>query len=204
MNYILNWDIALFKFINEKLSCHFMDVLMLLFSDKEFWIPTVLGLLAILAIFGGTKGKWAALVALIAIAINDPICARIIKPLIGRLRPSWTIAERLLTDRGGRFSFPSNHSSNSLALTTAVGFFKRKTLWLFIPISLIVGFSRIYVGVHYPLDVLAGFIIGGCVGWATAYSMKSIFKISVKPRKLNVSNNRKNKNFQRNIQSTNN
>lgn len=151
-----------------------LDTAMWLISDKWIWVPLYLLLTAaIVSRYGVRQG--AILIALIAVIItlSDQTCASLLRPAICRLRPS--SPENPLSQmlhfvngyRGGRYGFPSCHAANTFALAVFISMlFRRRDvttgmlLW-----SLAVAFSRIYLGVHYPGDIIGGFIIGGTVAW---------------------------------------
>ena len=118
-------------------------------------------------LFCGKRGRIAILVLIFAAGASDAICAQIIKPLVGRLRPSHEFIEfiNLLVPKGGKWSFPSNHAANSFAFATVLSYvFDHKKSVLFTTAS-IIAFSRVYVGVHYPLDIILGAIIGYILSW---------------------------------------
>lgn len=114
-----------------------------------------------LMIKGGKRGRVAALLLIPVLTMSDQMSASILKPLFGRIRPCHALDNvRLLVGCGGRLSFPSSHATNISAVAVLFGYFYRKgTLW-FVLIAALVGFSRIYVGVHYPGDVIFGFMVG--------------------------------------------
>ena len=160
-------DKALMIFLNKNISNSLFDVIMPIITSKDFL--TVIGLILIfhLVLFCGKRGKIAILVLIFAAGASDAICAQIIKPWIGRLRPSHEFIEfiNLLVPKGGKWSFPSNHAANSFAFATVLSyFFDHKKSILFTTAS-IIAFSRVYVGVHYPLDIIFGAIIGYILSW---------------------------------------
>ena len=101
--------------------------------------------------------------------INDYFCASIIKPNIARLRPSHEFLEyiNLLVPRGGKWSMPSNHASNMFVLATIISTFYSKTKAGIFLIAILVSFSRVYVGVHYPMDIVVGASIGTMIAIMT-------------------------------------
>ena len=120
------------------------------------------------------------LLAFLAAAIADPFASQIIKPLFKRLRPcngayfingihTFLDGAHFLMGQKGSFSFPSNHAMNVFTIATVLTFFRPKLyLWYFIPAAL-VAFSRVYIGVHYPLDVVAGAFFGILTGSLVYY-----------------------------------
>ena len=164
---ILEIDKALMVFLNKSISNSFFDIIMTIITGKDFL--TVIGLILIiyLGFFCGKRGKITLLVLLFAAGMSDAICAQIIKPWVGRLRPSHEFIDyiNLLVKKGGKWSFPSNHAANSFAFATVLSYFyERKKLILFISAS-IIAYSRVYVGVHYPLDILFGALAGYVISW---------------------------------------
>lgn len=161
MNYILNLDIRLFYFFNQKIANGFFDWLMPIITTKQNWIIPILILWLALLIFGTKKTRIAAILLFITVGTTDPVCYRLLKPTFKRLRPSHALEDvRLLVRKGGKYGFPSNHAANITAAMAVLSYFLRKYRYAFSSVALLVSFSRIYVGVHYPLDVLFGMGIG--------------------------------------------
>ena len=139
---------------------------------QDIWIiPILLGII-ILSIKGGTKGRIASIVLIIGVILADYSSAQIIKPYFQRLRPSHDILDqiRLLVPKGGRYGFVSSHAANMYVSATILGYFYSKQKRLFFTIASLVAFSRVYVGVHYPADIVFGGLLGYGLGWITITS----------------------------------
>lgn len=136
-------------------------------TDEHNWTIPILTLILFLLFFNKAKGKIVLAIIIISLGINDYFCASILKPYFARLRPSHELLEyiNLLVPKGGKWSLPSNHASNIFALATIIGYFYSKTKSGIYFLAISVCFSRVYVGVHYPLDVFIGALIGYSISW---------------------------------------
>jgi len=154
-------DRTLFLLLNNGAANGLFDIVMPFVTEADHWkIPLALAWLALL-IFGGRRGRTAALLAVIVLTVSDQISSSLLKPLIGRTRPCFALEEtRLLIRQSRSFSFPSSHAANNAALAWLFSITYPKKKWIFIGIALLVGYSRIYVGVHYPSDVAGGYAVG--------------------------------------------
>ena len=164
---ILEIDKSLMVFLNKSISNSFFDFVMPIITSKDFLTAIGVALINFLGFFCGKRGKITLLVLLFAAGMSDAICAQIIKPWVGRVRPSHEFIDyiNLLVKKGGKWSFPSNHAAYSFAFATVLSYFyERKKFILFIFAS-IIAFSRVYVGVHYPLDILFGALTGYALSW---------------------------------------
>jgi len=160
---ILTFDEKLFHSINSGWACEFFDRLMPIVTDN-YASFLLLIFLMILILKDRRKGLIITLFAIIAVGLSDSFAYNVLKPMFGRLRPCWELDVRLLVRCGGKFSFPSNHAANVFAFTCAVGYVNRKSLMVLIPAAILVSISRVYVGVHYHLDITAGAIVGAGFG----------------------------------------
>ena len=155
------FDLELFTLINQKLRCSFLDIWMPIITDVDNWIwAIVLGWLG-LFIFGGSRGRKACIVLVVAVLVFDNLSSYILKPLFGRLRPGHVIdTAYLIGAKGKSFSFPSNHATNSFVFAGVMSWYYPKIIPIWFLFAFAVAYSRIYVGVHYPFDVIAGALLG--------------------------------------------
>ena len=175
---IIELDKQAMVLFNKTIANPIFDLIMPIITDQNFLIFSGLILIGYLASFGGKRGRITIVVLLIAASFSDAICFQIIKPWVGRVRPSHEFYEyiNLLVSKGGKYSFPSNHAANSFVFATVLSYFyDRNRIVLYILASTI-AFSRVYVGVHYPLDIIFGSIIGYVISW-TILSLWVIIKM---------------------------
>ena len=136
-------------------------------TDADNWVLPILLLILYLGFFQGKKGKIALCLLIISLSLNDSICAQLLKPFFERVRPSHISIEglNLLVSKGGKWSMPSNHASNMFSLAVILSyFFDRFKIPLFL-LAIMIAISRVYVGVHYPGDVIVGALVGYSISW---------------------------------------
>jgi membrane-associated phospholipid phosphatase len=177
MHWLQSLDTSLFYFINRSLSNPFCDWLMPLLSGghgvMRWFVPLAILTIILMLGFGKTRLRLCALMIFLVVALGDPLIVNTIKKAVDRPRPCMAlpdVIERLgCTHTGG---MPSAHAANWFAMTMVVFLFYRKKIRVTLPmllVALAISFSRVYNGVHYPGDVLAGAILGA--GYAAAFAI---------------------------------
>ncbi len=166
MHWLNTLDTALFHWVNPTLNNAALDVVMPFLSANVLFAPAVLLAVAGLLWKGGARGRLCVLMLVAAIALGDGVVCNALKELIHRPRPFWTLTDVHMPEGIGRSdsgSMPSSHASNWFAATLVLFVYYRQSVYFMLPMALLIGFSRIYNGVHYPGDVLAGAFVGlGC------------------------------------------
>lgn len=164
MNTFYAIDSTAFRIINDGMANPVFDVVMPIVTEvKYFYVPYIL-LFAFLIWKGGTRGRWCALLLALTVLVADPLSSRVIKEEVMRIRPCSALTDvRLLVPCGAGKSFPSSHAVNNFAAAVIIGYFFRRTLPYALTITAVIAFSRVYVGVHYPGDVLGGAVIGAAL-----------------------------------------
>jgi undecaprenyl-diphosphatase len=147
-----------------------LDAVVPLLSQKEYAVIPAVGLAAVLLRVGGWRA-WPLLVAAaLAVGLSD-LTGGALKGVFERVRPCHVIAEaRLLGGCTASFALPSNHALNTGALAAAAWAGSRAAGGALALLAIGVGYSRVYLGVHYPGDVLVGLAVGAGIGWGMGWS----------------------------------
>ncbi len=170
IDFLVQLDIWMLLRLNADAANPVFDWLMPIATELRNWWPLVIGGLLAIAIWGGGKGRVAVLIAIVLLTLTDQLASTAIKNLVERPRPCHDVeGVRVLYRCGKTFSFPSGHAMTSMAASIFFGLMFRRLLWLLIAASVLVSYSRIYLGVHYPFDMLAGWVIGGGLAGAAVW-----------------------------------
>jgi membrane-associated phospholipid phosphatase len=172
---ILQLDYFLFDFINQKLSNSFFDFFLKWMRNEFIWTPFYIFIIAFFIYNYGKKSYWLVLFSILTVTCSDAISSHLIKKNVQRLRPCRDVSIEHISVRvkcGSAFSFTSSHATNHFAIASflsfTLGLYQKKIrlplfLWAFI-----ICISQVYVGVHFPLDVTCGAILGLGIGYGVA------------------------------------
>ena len=184
MQEIIDLDTSLFLYLNG-LYTAYLDPFMKLYSSKLIWAPLYASLAYLLwRNLGWRRTLYALIGVALVILLADQITGHLIRPWVGRLRPANpenSLAPLVhIVDgyRGGRHSFPSCHAANTFGLAFYLHLlFRHRWLSTFMMVwALITCYSRIYLGVHYPGDLLVGALIGVASASAVYYPLTQLLK----------------------------
>lgn len=163
----------------------FWDEVMWFVSSQTGWLPLYIFIVVILAIKFGKKTWWMVFLIVPLIFISDQIASGLLKPLVMRPRPSHTeglqdILHYVNGYRGGLYGFVSSHAFNVFSLSFYLTFVSRKEIkwmpYLLFPWALLVVYSRMYLGVHFPSDIVVPFILSIPV----AYGISRIYFFGIR------------------------
>lgn len=189
-------DQRLIVLINQQWTSPALDRLMAVVSSFALWLPVLAVVVAVVLWRGGTRARWFLVCLGVTLLVNDALIGNALKHLTHRLRPfqaepgvrqvefehharppfltfggpldikTSTTASVATVPPGAGRSFPSNHTTNNFCAATLLTlFYRRRGAWYFLAATL-VGYSRVYVGAHWPSDVLASAFLA--VGWVSA------------------------------------
>jgi membrane-associated phospholipid phosphatase len=178
MHWLQALDSGLFRFINLDLANPVFDVVMPFLSGNQLFIPAM--------VFGGGWVVWKyrirgilfLMVMAVVLSVGDGLVCNTIKHAVGRDRPFLALPDvRCLVGRSGSGSMPSSHAANWFAATMVVFVYFPRSVWFMLPLAILVSFSRIYSGVHYPSDVFAGGILGAGCAAATLWLLETAWGV---------------------------
>ena len=164
-------------FINKTLANPFTDFFMPFITDINHWKIFYVIMFLYLMIGGGKKGRIVGISLLLLITASDQLSSNLIKHTVERIRPCNVLqGVHLLVGATQSFSFPSSHAVNNFAGAVFLSHFYPRFKISFYIGALLMAISRVFVGVHYPSDVLGGMIIGIVMGLFFVYVWDTINK----------------------------
>jgi undecaprenyl-diphosphatase len=185
---LIEWDKELLLLLNS-FRASWLDPVVLLLTETFFWLPLYLFLLYVV-IKTFKKKSWIPLLGItLTIVLTDRITSGFMKPFFQRLRPSRDPSlqgmVQLVTDfsgevyYGGLYGFASSHAANTFGTAFFFWLLFRKTkswiVWLF-PWAIVMTYTRIYLGAHYPGDIIVGGLVGLLCGWIGYQSQRLLTK----------------------------
>jgi membrane-associated phospholipid phosphatase len=170
---LLEWDFRAFEAIHIGNANRVFDALLPFVRNPFFWAPLYLFLLAYMYREYGKKGLNWVLFFFFCFVAGDFLSARVLKPLFHRTRPCidsyWMEIHRHIVPDSVGYSFPSSHATNHFAMAIfivlTIPHLQRTYKLLAIFWAALIAYSQVYVGVHYPLDVTAGALLGIWIGY---------------------------------------
>lgn len=169
-------------FFNQ-FHCPTMDVFMMLFTGRWVWVPMYAALLLLLfRVFPWQRVVAFGLGIAVAITLADQTCATVLRPIFERLRPAnldnpiSSFVHIVDGYRGGKYGFPSCHAANTFALASFMSLVVRRRRFVayIFTWAVVVSYSRIYLGVHYPGDLLFGSVVGMAAGTICYFAVRGV------------------------------
>lgn len=175
IEWLYSIDVALFRLGNETLTFGFGDWFFPFITEiKNFIVPYAVALI-LLMVFGKKKGVVTVVLLALTITISDQLNSHFLKEVFGRIRPCFALENvRLLVESGGGKSFPSSHAVNNFAAAMVIALMYRKAAPYFFIFAALVAYSRVYIGVHYPSDILGGAIEGALIGYLVVFLFRKL------------------------------
>ncbi len=168
-------DRAVFFFINQTLANPITDFARPLIKS-DLHLKIFYGIILLVILWkGDNRLRWSALFSLIVVALSDQLSSAVLKPLIARPRPCWELDVHLLVGCGSGFSLPSSHAANLFAQAWLYKTIRPSSAKYLVPLAIVVALSRVFVGVHYPFDILAGAALGTVIGYVVGILFLRIF-----------------------------
>ncbi|MBK6766363.1 MAG: phosphatase PAP2 family protein [bacterium] len=188
LTWFKKWNQSVFNMVNQVFTSSFFDAMMPVLSDRMFWIIPLSVAWIVFVIRAGKRGRIVALCCFIVVAATDQIASTVVKPMVQRVRPcnvipqthyydedrgNWIYTDKYaMTTYKSSFSFPSSHAANIAGQAVYWSYFYPQASPVLIVAALAVGYSRIYLGYHYPSDVGAGYLIGVFIALVIAWPLR--------------------------------
>lgn len=179
----MKFDYAAWYYLNAVWHNDVLDAIVPFLRNQWTWVPLYLFLLLFTTINFGRKGWMWCVFFILTFAMSDQLSASLIKPYVHRLRPCNNPYLKdfvhLLVQCGSGYSFPSSHAANHFGLAVFSSItMQRFAKWVW-PVSLLwalsVAYAQVYVGVHFPLDVICGGLLGCFAGYVTGHVFNRIY-----------------------------
>ena len=177
MEFIQNIDFSILFWIQEHIRCAFLDVVLpfitRLCNNGEIWI-----LIGVVLLFFKKYRKFGVFV-LVGMLLGSLIGNEILKPIIARPRPChiYEMLPEMLVDIPKSYSFPSGHTTSSVISATVLIMANKKFSFFAVPLAFLIAFSRMYLFVHFPTDILGGIVLGVLIGFFTVFFGNKLWEL---------------------------
>lgn len=183
---LIAWDYQLFKYINYIWAAPWLDSFMLLMRNKYFWIPLYILITSFFVVNFKKESLFFIIFLIVTASCADLLSSKVMKPQVKRLRPCNTVElnfqPRMLIRCSGSYSFTSSHATNhfsvAIFLMVSLGGLLKRFKWLFLAWAGIISIAQVYVGAHFPLDVISGALLGSIIGSIISNIYLRLFKPS--------------------------
>jgi len=181
------WDCGLFRVINSLFTSSFFDWLMPILSKWSLWqIP--FGIVWLIYMIRGRKrARLIGVFAIVVVVMTDQVSSAIVKPFVQRERPcnvlasvhyyddgKWIVTDKFgLTTYKSSYSFPSSHATNMAGQAIYWGYFYPQVAPLLYLVAIVVGYSRVYLGLHYPSDIVGGYLLALVLTLLVAFPLRT-------------------------------
>jgi membrane-associated phospholipid phosphatase len=185
---LITWDRRVFETINTDWANPFFDVVMPFLRNSLHWAPLYLFVLVFVLTNFKFRGIWWIVFFLVTVALTDMTGTYLFKHQFMRDRPCrdpefFEHVRLVLNECGGGYSFVSNHAANhfGMAIFFFVTFRQRLRVWAWFAIAwaALIAFAQVYIGVHFPLDVIAGALLGVIIGFTTGTFFNKRFGFAI-------------------------
>jgi len=172
---MLEWldqiDRAIFLFVNVTLANPVTDLIMPVVTSDNL-LRVLYGVIMLALLWkGSARLRWMVLFSALALLLTDQLSSGLLKPLIGRLRPCQALENiHLLVACGGGKAMPSSHAANAFGQAVLFAVSYASLRWPLLIVAAVVALSRVFVGVHYPGDIIVGALLGSAVGLALTFA----------------------------------
>ncbi len=161
LEFLIEIDRILFVIINTYLANPVTNAVMPIVTAEQFLKAVLLLIVALLLWKGDKRQRWLVLFCAVTILITDQLSSNFLKHLIERSRPCHTFTDiNLLVPCGGGYSMPSSHAANVFGVGVLISNHVRRATLPLMTFAVLVALSRVFVGVHYPADIMVGAFLG--------------------------------------------
>lgn len=186
MDSLVHYDFYLFHLINEVWTHPYLDMFLSFMRNPNVWVPLYVFMISFLLFNFGKKGGVFILVLIATILFSNLISSELIKKNVRRLRPcnesTLVNHRRLLVACGTGYSFTSSHATNHFCMASFIfltgSAFIGRWRYVFLIWAAVISYAQVYVGVHFPIDVLSGCIVGCLAGWMGSFIYNRYFSLA--------------------------